>query len=364
MSPFFGKYFGNPSSEHAWGWAAAEAVKLSRERVADLIGAEPRHITFTSGATESVNLALKGLAEIYRASRDHIITFATEHSAVLETVRALEKNGLTVDILPVKRTGEIDLNLLRSRISEKTLVVAAMAVNSETGVIHPVREVGEMVHEFGAFFMSDATQATGKSPINVDEWNVDLLALSAHKMYGPKGVGALYVRSRRPRVTLSPQHHGGGHEAGLRSGTPNIPGIVGMGLAAEQAQQLLQSDSERIGKLRDRLEVELTKIPGSYINGESAGRVATVTNVTFPGATMKDVFPGMREIAASTGSACKTTSEKPSHVLTAMGLSDADAFSSLRLSLGRFTTDEEIQRAAVVITEAVSETLQKGKHSR
>lgn len=357
MLPFFGTHYGNPSSEHAWGWAAAEAVHLGRERVARLIGAGAHHLTFTSGATESVNLALKGLAAVYKSKRNQIITFATEHSAVLETVASLEKEGLEVDILPVEPTGEINLDHLQSHISERTLAVAAMAVNSETGVIHPMKEIGEMAHEAGAFFMSDATQAAGKIPIDVEEWNVDLLALSSHKMYGPKGVGALYIRSRNPRVSLLPQIHGGGHENGLRSGTQHVPGIVGMGLAAELALGLLQSESERLGALRSGLESELKKIPGAYVNGEAAHRVSTVTNVTFPGARMRDVFPRMREVAASTGSACKTTSEKPSHVLTAMGLSEEDAFSSIRLSLGRFTTEEEIQRAAHIIMEAVSEAL-------
>ena len=358
MAPFWTEHFGNPSSEHAFGWAADEAVKQARQRVAAMIGAEDRNITFTSGATEAINLALKGAAAAYAGPKDHIITVATEHKAVLEAAAALERTGWRLTTLAVSPAGEIDLARLAEALTERTLMVCMMAVNSETGVIAPLAEVSRLARASGALVMTDATQAAGKIPIDVDAWGVDLLALSAHKMYGPKGAGALYRRLRQPRVRLAPLIDGGGHEEGLRSGTPNVPGIVGMGRAAELAASGGEADMARLAPLRDRLEQALlARIPGSYVNGAAASRVANTTNITFPGARMRDVFPRMMGVAASTGSACQTTSARPSHVLTAMGLPDEDAFSTVRLSLGRFTTEEEVERAIEEVAEAVNAAL-------
>ncbi len=354
MLPFFSEHFGNPSSEHAFGWAADEAVSQARERVAALIGTEPRNVTFTSGATEAANLAMKGAAAAYAGSRNRIVTIATEHKAVLQCCEALSQKGSAVTVLEVDREGRVDLDDLAAAVSDDTLLIAAMAVNSETGVIHPLTEIAEIAHAAGAFLMVDATQAPGKIPIDVDSWGADLLALSAHKMYGPKGVGILYHRLRKPRVRLLPQIHGGGHEDGLRSGTPNVPGIVGMGRASEIARENVAGEAARLAPMRNRLESELlSRIPDAFVNGAGTDRVANTTNVTFPGARMRDVFPRMLEVAASTGSACQTTSARPSHVLTAMGLPDEDAFSTVRLSLGRYTTDDEIDRAIEVISAAI-----------
>jgi cysteine desulfurase len=358
MLPFLREHFGNPSSEHAYGWAAAEAVEHGRERVAAALGAEARTLAFTSGATEAINLAMKGTAAAYRGRKDHLVTGATEHKAVLETAHALERDGWRLTVLGVDRHGMIDLDALREAVTETTLMVATMAVNSETGVILPLAEIAEVAHAAGALMMTDATQALGKIPIDVDAWGADLLACSAHKAYGPKGIGVLYRRLRGPRVRLVPQIDGGGHEGGVRSGTPNVPAIVGFGVAAERAAALVATESARLGALRDRIERELTaRVAGAYVNGAGAPRVATTTNVTFPGARMKDVFPRMRGVAASTGSACQTTSARPSHVLTAMGLPDDDAFSTVRLSLGRFTTEEEVSAAIEQIARAVQGAL-------
>lgn len=356
MLPFFGEHFGNPSSEHVHGWAADEAVEQGRERVAALLRCEPRNVIFTSGATESVNLAIKGVAAAYRGRKDHLVTLATEHKAVLEACAALAREGWSVDVLPVERSGLVDLERLRQAVSERTLMVAVMAVNSETGVIQPIAEIAEVAHAAGALMMSDATQAPGKIPVDVDAWNVDLLALSAHKMYGPKGVGALYRRLRQPRVALAPLLDGGGHEGGLRSGTPNVPAIVGFGVAAELVTERFEEEASRLRRLRDALEAGLlARVPGAYANGAAAPRAPNTTNITFPGARMRDVFPRMRGVAAATGSACQSTSARPSHVLTAMGLPDDEAFSTVRFSVGRFTKDEEVERAIEEVASAVEQ---------
>jgi cysteine desulfurase len=354
MAPFWTGHFGNPSSEHAFGWATAEAVEQGRERVAALLGCEPRNLTFTGGATEAVNLALKGAAAAYEGRKRHLVTVATEHKAVLEAARSLEREGWRLTVLGVDRRGLLDLDALREAVTEDTLMVAVMAVNSETGVIQPLPEVSEIARAAGALVMTDATQAPGKVPIDVEAWGVDLLACSAHKVYGPKGVGVLYRRLRGPRVRLLPQVDGGGHEGGLRSGTPNVPGIVGFGRAAELARERLSEEAPRMAALRDRLEgALLARFPEAYANGAEAPRAPNTTNLTFPGARMKEVFPRMRAVAASTGSACQTTSARPSHVLSAMGLPDEDAFSTVRLSVGRFTTEAEVDAALAHVTEAV-----------
>ncbi|CAN5582644.1 IscS subfamily cysteine desulfurase [soil metagenome] len=352
MRPFWEEHFGNPSSEHAYGWAAEEAVEQGRERVAEMIGCEARNVTFTSGATEAINLAIKGVAAA-DVGRNHVVTVATEHKAVLETCLSLEKAGHHLTVLGVDKNGLVDLEELREAVTEHTLLVAVMAVNSETGVIQPLREIADIAHAAGALMMTDATQAPGKMTVDVDAWGADLAAFSAHKLYGPKGVGALYRRLRSPRVRLVPQMDGGGHEGGLRSGTPNVPAIVGMGAAAD----LVRSRKDALGRvesLRDRMESELlARIEGAYVNGAGARRVGNTISLTFPGTRMRDVFPRMRGIAASTGSACQTTSVRPSHVLTAMGLPEDHAFSTVRLSLGRFTTEEEVETAIEEIVAAV-----------
>ncbi len=354
MLPFFEGHFGNPSSEHAFGWAADEAVETARRRVGDLIGCQPRNLTFTAGATEAVNLALKGTAAAYGSRKDHLVTVATEHKAVLEAARALERDGWRVTVLPVEPDGLLDLDRLRDALTKRTLLAAVMWVNNETGVVQPIPEIAEVVHEAGAMMMTDATQALGKLPVDVDAAGVDLLALSGHKMYGPKGVGALYRRLRRPRVRIAPLLNGGGHEGGLRSGTLNVPGIVGLGKAAEVAREHLGEEAGRLGALRDRLERDLLgRFPEARVNGADAPRVPNTVNLTLPGAPMKHVLPKLRGVAASTGSACQTAAAQPSHVLAAMGLSDADAFSTLRLSVGRFTTEEEVERAVEEIAAAV-----------
>lgn len=354
MTPFWTEHFGNPSSEHAFGWAADEAVAQARERVATLLGCEPRNLTFTGGATEAINLAMKGAAAAYRGQKDHLVTVATEHKAVLETARALERGGFDVTMLGVDRAGRLDLGALREAVTERTLMVSAMAVNSEIGLIHPIAEIAEIAHEAGALMMTDATQAPGKIRLDVDALGVDLLALSAHKLYGPKGIGVLYRRLRGPRVRLVPELDGGGHEDGLRSGTPNVPAIVGFGKAAELVAQQFDAETARIRALRDRLESALLgRLAGAYVNAADASRAPNTTSLTIPGARMKDVFPRMRSVAASTGSACQTTSARPSHVLSAMGLPDEEAFSTMRLSLGRFTTEDEVDAAIEAVVEAV-----------
>jgi cysteine desulfurase len=354
MLPFFGEHFGNPSSEHVFGWAASEAVEHGRERVAGLLGCDARNLIFTSGATEAINLALKGAAAAYAGPKDHVVTVATEHKAVLEGCSALERAGWRITVVPVEQTGQVDPDRVRDAVTDRTLMISVMAVNSETGILQPLKTLSEIAHAAGILMMTDATQAPGKIPVDVDDWGVDLLALSAHKMYGPKGIGVLYRRLRQPRVRLLPILDGGGHEAGIRSGTPNVPGIVGMGKAAELILESSRQEAPRLEQLRDRIErVLLDRVSGSYVNGAEVPRAPNTTSITFPGARMRDVFPRMRGVAASTGSACQTTSARPSHVLTAMGLTDDDAFSTIRLSVGRFTTAQEIDEAIDMVAAAV-----------
>lgn len=354
MRPYFTEHFGNPSSGHAFGWVADEAVGQARERLGALIGARPDALTFTSGATEAANLALRGTAAAYRGTKDHVVTVATEHRAVLDPARALENEGYRVTVLGVRPDGRLDLDELRAALTDTTLLVAVMWANNETGVVQPIPEIAEIVRERGVLFMTDATQAVGKIPVDVR--HADLLVCSAHKVYGPKGVGALYRSRRRPRVRLEPEITGGGQEDGLRSGTLNVPSIVGFGKAAEVAAAQLGAEAERLAALRDRLETSLLdRIPDARVNGSAEHRLPNTTNLTFPG-THGKLLPALRGVAASVGSACRTKSARPSHVLTALGLSDDDAFAALRLSLGRFTTADEIERAIEEIAGAV-ETL-------
>ena len=354
MLPFFRQHFGNPNSEHAFGWAADEAIKQARERTARLIGATPRTITFTSGATESISLALQGAGAIYGGRRHEIVTVQTEHKAVLATCAAMEREGYVVTYLPVDRHGLVDLDAIREAVNERTLLVCVMWANNETGVIQPIREIAEIAHEADAFMMSDATQAVGKVPVSVRESRVDLLTLSGHKLYGPKGVGALYVRNRGPRVRLAPLINGGDQEGGLRAGTLNVPGIVGLGAAAQIAIRGLHDEAERMTVLRDRFEAAvLAAIPGAHVHAASAPRLPNTSSIRFEGIRTSNLLPALRDVAVSTGAACQTRTSTPSHVLTAMGLTAEESFSTVRFSLGRPTTEDEMNAAVEHVAEAV-----------
>lgn len=352
MLPFFTEHFGNPSSKgHPYGWAADEACELARERLAALIGADASCLTFTSGATEAVNMAVKGVAHAYASKGKHLITVETEHRAVLQSHRALEREGYEVSFLPVDEQGSIDLNQLAETMRDDTVLVSVMWANNEVGTIHPMREIAEIVHGRGTLLMSDATQAIGKIPVDVS--HVDLLACSGHKFYAPKGVGALYMSSRSPRVRIVPLLDGGGHEDGHRSGTLNVPGIVGIGSAAEIAARQLDADYERLSVLRDRLERELSTLDGVHVNGGNVPRLPQTSSIRFEGARGADIMMEARDFAFSAGSACSSGNGRPSHVLSAMGLDAHDALATLRLSLGRFTTEDMVEQAIERLTSAV-----------
>lgn len=357
MLPYFTEMFGNAASRsHPLGWAAEEAVDNAREQVARLIGAEPKEIIFTSGATEAVNLAIKGVYEMYSGKGNHIITAVTEHKAVVDTCKHLEKMGAQVTWLPVNHEGLIDLQQLEAAITPQTILVSLMYANNETGVIHPVRAISDIARKHGVLFMSDATQATGKIPVNVNNDGIDLLTLSAHKMYGPKGTGALYVRRRSPRVKLSAQMDGGGHERGMRSGTLNVPGIVGLGKACELCMEEMEADTQRILPMRNRLEKALLGIEQTFLNGATLQRLPHTCNLSFKYVESETLMMGFnKKIAVSSGSACTSASMEPSYVLKAMGLSDELAHASLRFGLGRFTTEEQIDFTIQTITESVNE---------
>src|SRR4051794_9375048 len=344
MLPYFTQYFGNAASRsHAYGWEAEEAVDYARGQVAKLVGAEPKEIIFTSGATEGDNLAIKGVFESYATKGNHIITCVTEHQAVLDTCKHLEKLGAEVTYLSVQNDGLIDLKELEAAIKQTTILIAIMYANNETGVIQPVKEISALAKRKGILFFSDATQAVGKIPVNVIEDGIDLMAFSAHKIYGPIGVGALYIRRRNPRVRMIAQMDGGGHEKGMRSGTLNIPGIVGLGQACEICRLNMNDDSKRIKILRDKLEDALLQLEETQLNGNKENRLPHVSNISFKHVESEGLMLGCnRNIAVSSGSACTSASVEPSHVLKALGLDDDLAHSSLRFSLGRFTTEEEI----------------------
>lgn len=356
MLPFFYEHPGNAASRsHPFGWYAEEAVDYAREQVANLIGVDEKEIIFTSGATESNNLALKGVFEMYASKGNHIITVKTEHKAVLDSCAKIEKMGGVVTYLNVKNDGLIDLQELEDAITDKTILVSVMWANNETGVIQPMKEIGEICKKHGVLFMSDATQAVGKIPVNPKEVGIHLMSFTAHKMYGPKGVGALFVNRKNPRVKVTAQMDGGGHERGMRSGTLNVPGIVGFGKAAEIASKEMFDDAARLRKLRDKLESELCKLEETYVNGNLESRMPHVTNISFKhveGEGLMMTFNNV--IAVSSGSACTSASLEPSYVLVAMGLGDDLAHSSLRLSLGRFTTDEDIDTAIEMISKGVN----------
>ncbi len=356
MLPYFTEKFGNAASRsHAFGWESEAAVDAAREQVARLIhAASPREIVFTSGATESDNLAIKGVANAYREKGNHIITCVTEHKAVLDSCKVLQKHGFEVTYLPIGGDGMIDLAQLRQATTERTILISLMAANNEIGVIHPIREIGRIAKEKGILFHSDATQAVGKIPINVREMGIDLLSLTAHKMYGPKGAGALYVRASKPGVKLTPTIHGGGHERGMRSGTLNVPGIAGLGMACAIAQKEMTAESERLLAMRERLRNGiLTRLDEVYINGHATERLPGNMNMSFAYVEGESLLMALKEIAVSTGSACTSASLEPSYVLRAMGIPDELAHTSIRFGLGRFNTEEEVDFAVRRVVEEV-----------
>jgi cysteine desulfurase len=355
MIPYFVENFGNAASRnHSFGWQAEEAVDYAREQVAQLIGADPKEIIFTSGATEGDNLGIKGVYEMYASKGNHIITCTTEHKAVLDTCKHLEKLGAEVTYLEVQPDGLIDLKQLEAAMKPTTILVAIMYANNEIGVIQPVKEIGAIAKKHGALFFTDAVQAVGKIPVDVIADGIDIMAFTAHKMYGPKGVGALYVRRKNPRVKVTAQVDGGGHERGMRSGTLNVPGIVGFGKACELARLEMAADTERISKLRDKLENALKVIDESYVNGNPAHRLPHVSNISFKYVEGEGLMMGFnKDIALSSGSACTSASLEPSYVLKALGLGDDLAHSSLRFGLGRYTTEEQIDFTIKAVTDTV-----------
>jgi cysteine desulfurase len=357
MLPYFSQNFGNAASHHhPFGWKAKEAVDYAREQVAGLIGASASEIVFTSGATEADNLAIKGVFEMYAGKGNHIITCNIEHKAVLDTCRHLEKTGAEVTYLQVKADGQVDLNELEAAIKPTTILIAIMYANNEIGNIMPVREIGAIARRHGVLFFTDATQAVGKIPVDVENDNIDLLAMTAHKMYGPKGIGALYVRRKNPRVRITAQMDGGGHEKGLRSGTLNVPGIVGLGMACERCKEEMPQESVRLSILRDKLESALLiPIDGVSINGNKVNRLPHVTNLHIKDVDSNGLLMAIQKnIAVSSGSACTSATPEPSYVLKALGLSDELAHSSLRFSLGRYTTEEQINYTIEQVTQAVN----------
>ncbi len=356
MIPFFYQHPGNAASRsHAFGWVAEEAVDNARTQLADLIAVEPDELIFTSGATESDNLALRGIFDLYHRKGRHIVTVKTEHNAVLDTCQDIEKKGGEVTYLSVDASGRINLDELRKAIRPDTILVSIMWVNNETGVIQPMKEIGKICEEKGVLLMSDATQAVGKIPVHPKETGVHLMAFTAHKMYGPKGIGALYVSRKKPRVKLAPLIFGGGHEKGRRSGTLNVPGIVGFGKAAVIAAENMQEEAQRIGRLRDRLEASITEqLEAVYANGHQQQRLYNVSNLSFLHLEAESLMKSFRQqLAAASGSACSSADLEPSHVLMAMGLEESLAQGSIRFSLGRFSTAEEIQQAIPAIVQSV-----------
>jgi cysteine desulfurase len=348
MLPFLKDNFANSSSTHHFGQNINKKVKQAREQIADFIYAEPNELIFTSGATEAINIAIKGVAESYSNIGKHIITISTEHKAVLDTCKDLERKGFEISYIPVQKNGLIDLSKLEQSIRTDTILVSVMYVNNETGVIQPIKEISSIAHEKGALFMTDATQAAGKIEIDVNDLGVDLLCFSGHKMYAPKGIGALYVRNK---VKLTPQIHGGGHEQGLRSGTLNVPGIIALAKACEISNQEMTENSKIISNLRDTLEKELLKLSNTFLNGDIENRMYNTTNICFKGQDANVLIGRMKNIAVSNGSACSSAIVEPSHVLKAMGLGDDDAFASLRFSLGKYNTIEDVETVIKKIKE-------------
>jgi cysteine desulfurase len=357
MMPYLTHEFANAASTHLFGVTAHEAVKQARKQVADLIGADTNEIIFTSGATEAINLAIKGVAEQYATKGKHIVTVTTEHSAVLDTCKYLETKGYEVTYLPVQRDGLLDMEVVKASLRADTILLSVMYANNETGVLQPIKELAALAHEAGAFFMTDATQAVGKIPIDVQQLDVDLLCMSGHKFYAPKGIGALFVRQRGRRLKLPALLHGGGHERGLRSGTLNVPGIVAMGYASMLALKEMGANEKHIRTLRDQIEIELLRVEGRRINGNAEHRLYNTSNILIEGVDSDALILGLSSedenlplIAISNGSACTAASVEPSHVLTAMGLDELAAFSSVRLSFGIANTSED----TIVLTKAIN----------
>ncbi len=355
MLPFFIEKFGNAASRnHSFGWAAEEGVETARERVAKLIGATTKEVIFTSGATESDNLAIKGVAEMYREKGNHIITAVTEHKAVLDTCKRLEKYGYRVTYMPVQKDGLVDLDDLKRAMDDKTILVTIMYANNEIGVLQPVAEIGKLCHERGVIFHTDATQAIGKVPVDVVKQNIDLASISAHKMYGPKGVGALYVRRKNPRVQVSAIIDGGGHERGMRSGTLNVPSIVGLGKACAIASEEMSREAVKLAGLRDRLRDRIMgRLDEVYINGSAEHRLPGNLNISFAYVEGESLLMGINDIAVSSGSACTSATLEPSYVLKALGTGDDLAHSSIRFGIGRFNTQAEVDYVADRVVETV-----------
>jgi cysteine desulfurase len=353
--PYFSENFGNAASRsHEFGWKAEEAVETGRAQIARLINASPKEIVFTSGATESTNLALKGLAEIYRDKGNHIITQVTEHKATLDTCKRLEKHGCEITYLAVDKDGLINLDHLRRAITPKTILVSIMYANNEVGVVQPIAEIGKIAKQRGIFFHVDAAQAVGKIPVDVQTDGIDLLSISAHKLYGPKGMGALYVRRKNPRVQLASIIDGGGHERGMRSGTLNVPGIVGLGKACELCRQEMPTESERLRRLRDRLKDSIfSRLDEVYINGSMTHRLPHSINISFAYVEGESLMMGVNDVAVSSGSACTSANIEPSYVLKAMGTPEDLAHASIRFGLGRFNTEEEVDYVADRVVETV-----------
>lgn len=353
MLPFLKDNFANPSSTHLFGQSINEKVKQAREQIADFINADSNELIFTNGATEAINIAIKGVAESYSNKGKHIITVSTEHKAILDTCKDLERKGFEITYLPVQSNGLINITELKQAIRTDTILVSVMYVNNETGIIQLIKEIASIAHEKGALFMTDATQAVGKIGIDVHDLSIDLLCFSGHKMYAPKGIGALYLRQRGNKVKLTPQIHGGGHEQGLRSGTLNVPGIIALAKACEIASEEMTLNQRSISILRDELEAEFLKLPNTSINGSSENRIYNTTNICFQGQDANVLIGRMKNIAVSNGSACSSSVVEPSHVLKAMGLSDDDAFASLRFSLGKYSIRHDIESVVLFLKSII-----------
>ncbi|CUT00145.1 IscS subfamily cysteine desulfurase [Candidatus Chrysopegis kryptomonas] len=356
MLPYFTEKFGNPASrQHQFGWEAESAVELARKQIAELINANPREIIFTSGATESINLALKGIALAYAEKGKHIITTQIEHKATLDTCKRLEKIGFKIDYLPVDKYGVVDPDEIKKRITSETILVSVMFANNEIGTIEPIEEIGKICSEMNVLFHTDAAQALGKVPIDVQKLNIDLMSVSAHKLYGPKGIGALFIKRKTPKIKIVPIIDGGGHENGLRSGTLNVPGIVGFGKACEIAKLEMKNEAERTKYLRDKLQNGImNKLEDVYLNGHPTQRLPNNLNLSFYGVESEAILMGMKEVALSTGSACSSASVEKSHVLKAIGLNDDLISSAIRFGIGRFNTEEEIDYVINRIVEVVN----------
>ncbi|MGH9745881.1 MAG: IscS subfamily cysteine desulfurase [Candidatus Acidiferrales bacterium] len=356
MLPYFTEKFGNAASRnHEFGWKAEEAVENARGQIAKLINATPKEIVFTSGATESTNLAIKGVAEMYREKGNHIITQVTEHKATLDTCKRLEKYGYEVTYLPVEKDGRINLDDLRRAITPKTILISIMYANNEIGVVQPIAEIGKLAKEKGVFFHVDAVQAVGKIPVDVQQDGIDLMSISGHKIYGPKGVGALYVRRKNPRVQLAAIIDGGGHERGMRSGTLNVPGIVGLGKACEICQNEMAEEATKLGRLRDRLkESIMSRLDETYINGSMTSRLPHNINISFAYVEGESLLMGINDVAVSSGSACTSATLEPSYVLKALGVGEDLAHTSIRFGIGRFNTQEEVDYVADRVVDTVT----------